>query len=116
MQGEGGKVGPDLSVIGQKLSKEALLESILNPSAAISHEYEVWLLRTKWEGFVSGILHSETADAVELLDATGATTRIETKDILERRKSTTSLMPTGLVAGLSVEELTNLVAYLGTLK
>lgn len=116
VQGEGGKVGPDLSVIGQKLSKEALLESILNPSAAISHEYEVWLLRTEWEGFVSGILHSETADAVELLDATGATTRIETKDILERRKSTTSLMPTGLVAGLSVEELTNLVAYLGTLK
>lgn len=116
VQGEGGTIGPDLSLIGKKLSKEALLESILNPSAAIAPEYEVWLFNTEDEGFVSGIIHSESEEAIELIDALTNITRIETKDILERRKTTTSLMPTGLTAGLSVEELTDLVAFLTTLK
>lgn len=116
VQGEGGTIGPDLSLIGQKLSKEALLESILNPSAAISHEYEVWLFHTENEGYVSGIIHGETEEAIELVDALTNITRIETKDIIERRKTTTSLMPTGLTAGLSVDELSDLVAFLETLK
>src|SRR5262249_4790588 len=37
--GEGGKIGPDLSSIGKKASRENLLESILFPSKAIADQY-----------------------------------------------------------------------------
>jgi putative heme-binding domain-containing protein len=43
-------LGPNLSEIGDKLSREGLLDSILNPSAGIAPEYYVWRLQTKTEG------------------------------------------------------------------
>jgi mono/diheme cytochrome c family protein len=46
VNGEGKSVGPDLSGIGAKLSPLALYESILAPSAAISHNYETWTVVT----------------------------------------------------------------------
>ena len=46
VKGEGKEVGPDLSEIGTKLSKEALYVSILDPSAGVSFNYETWLVRT----------------------------------------------------------------------
>ena len=40
VDGEGKDIGPDLSVIGDKLARQAMFESILYPSAAISHNFE----------------------------------------------------------------------------
>src|SRR5258708_27351522 len=46
--GEGKKsTGPDLSSIGGKLGKEAMLDAIPTPIAGISPEYDFWLLETK---------------------------------------------------------------------
>jgi len=114
--GEGKVVGPDLSTIGQKAGREALLQSILFPSAAISHEYEVWILETEWDGLLSGFIVSEDKNAVQFMDASGAVSPIKKEDILDRRKSKTSLMPTGLAAAMSAQDLSDLVAYLTTLK
>ncbi|MBL7647138.1 MAG: PQQ-dependent sugar dehydrogenase [Candidatus Hydrogenedentes bacterium] len=114
--GEGKVVGPDLSTIGQKAGREALLQSILYPSAAISHEYEVWILETEWDGLLSGFVVGEDENAVQFKDASGAVKPIKKADILDRRKSKTSLMPTGLAAAMSAQDLSDLVAYLTTLK
>lgn len=114
--GEGKVVGPDLSAIGQKFGREGLLESILYPSAAISHEYEVWILETEWDGLLSGFIVSEDKNTVQFKDASGAVKPIKKADILDRRKSKTSLMPTGLAAAMSAQDLSDLVAYLTTLK
>jgi putative membrane-bound dehydrogenase-like protein len=114
--GEGRDVGPDLSRIGGKLAREGLLESILNPSAAVGHEYQVWLVRTKSQGYVDGYIRSETQEAMELVDSNGNTIRIQASDIVSRTKSATSLMPTGLSSGMTTQQLVDLVAYLSTLK
>lgn len=114
--GQGKVVGPDLSAIGQKFGREGLLESILFPSAAISHEYEVWIVETEWDGLLSGFIVSEDKDTVQFKDASGAVKPIKKKDILDRRKSKTSLMPTGLAAAMSAQDLSDLVAFLTTLK
>jgi putative membrane-bound dehydrogenase-like protein len=114
--GEGKVVGPDLSTIGQKAGREALLQSILYPSAAISHEYEVWILETEWDGLLSGFVVSEDKETVQFKDASGAVKPIKKADILDRRKSKTSLMPTGLAAAMNAQDLSDLVAYLTTLK
>ena len=47
VDGIGKDVGPDLTEIGSKLSRHALYESILYPSAGISHNYETWTIVTK---------------------------------------------------------------------
>ncbi|HEV8131792.1 MAG TPA: PVC-type heme-binding CxxCH protein, partial [Acidobacteriota bacterium] len=54
------KVGPDLSTIGTKLGREGLVDSILNPSAGIAPEYQVWILETKTQGNVVGIIAEDT--------------------------------------------------------
>ena len=114
--GVGRDVGPDLTRIGAKLAREALFESILNPSAAVAHEYQVWLIRTKSRGYIDGYIRSESGEEMELVDSNGNATRIPTGDILSRVKSATSLMPTGLSSGMSTQQLRDLVEFLSTLK
>jgi len=116
VNGEGTQVGPELSVIGEKLGRDALLESILNPSAAVSHEYKVWIIDTTFEGLLSGFIRTESDEALELVDSGGNVTSIKIGDIVERRETGTSLMPDGLSSALSAQELVDVVAFLESLK
>lgn len=116
VQGEGREVGPDLSKIGEKLSKEGILESILNPSAAVSHEYVVWVVKTWDDGYLSGYIRAENDEEIELMDSGGNAIKIAKTDILERRKTNVSLMPTGLSAGMTAGDLADIVAYLSKLR
>ena len=114
--GEGRTVGPDLSRIGEKYGKDGLLESILNPSAAISHEYVVWVVDTRKGDVVTGYLRKDAADGIELVDSTGNVVALSASDIAGRYKSAMSLMPNGLAAGMTAQELADVVAFLESLK
>jgi putative heme-binding domain-containing protein len=116
VQGVGGNVGPDLSMIGKKASRENLFESILQPSKAIADQYVNWQIFSTRGAVVSGLLVEETADAVTLRDANGKDTRIDKKDIDTREKNFVSLMPDNLVGAITEEDLVDLVEYLTTLK
>ena len=61
VRGVGGNIGPDLSMIGKKASKENLFESILLPSKAIADQYLQWKVNTLDEKSVTGLLVAETA-------------------------------------------------------
>ncbi len=117
VRGVGGQVGPDLSSIGKKASRENLYESILIPSKAIADQYIQHSVTTTAEVTVSGLLVADTPTAITLRDANGKDTTINKKDILgEVRKLKTSIMPEDVVAALTEDELVDLVAYLETLK
>ena len=60
----GKDVGPDLSEIGSKLSREAMYTSILDPSAGISHNYENYIVVTASGQVINGLKMSETPDEV----------------------------------------------------
>src|SRR5262249_25405337 len=62
IQGSGGAVGPDLSMIGKKASKENLHESILLPSKAIADQYLTWIVETKAGLVVSGLIIEDTPE------------------------------------------------------
>src|SRR5205823_10626879 len=47
IRGNGGSIGPDLSMIGKKASRENLIESILYPSKAVADQYLNWNVETK---------------------------------------------------------------------
>ena len=116
-RGVGGQVGPDLSMIGKKASRENLYESLLQPSKAIADQYVQHQVVTTSEVTVTGLLVGETPDSITLRDANGKDTTIPKKEFAgEVRKLKTSIMPEDIIAALTEDELVDLVAYLETLK
>jgi putative heme-binding domain-containing protein len=116
VRGLGGQVGPDLSMIGKKASKENLFESILYPSKAVADQFINWQIDTTRGLSLSGLLVQETADSVTLRDGNGKDTKIAKKDIDSRTKNAKSLMPEDLVVYMTEDDLVDLVACLFELK
>ncbi len=69
VNGKGKEVGPDLSGIGAKLSRVAFYESILFPSAGISHNYENYSIALANGNVVSGVMTSSTDASVTIINA-----------------------------------------------
>jgi len=116
VRGEGIDFGPDLSEIGTKLGKDAIYESILDPSVGISFGYEAWQLELKNGDEPYGFIASETADELAIKAVGGIVTRYKKSDIVRRQKQKLSIMPAGLQQTMTVQELVDLVEYLAGLK
>jgi putative heme-binding domain-containing protein len=113
---KGAEVGPALSEIGAKLGKDALYESILDPSAGIEVGYEAWQITLKSGDDLVGIVKSDTEDELIIKDAKAITSHIKKSDIASRRQLKTSLMPADLQKAMSTQDLVDLVEYLSSLK
>jgi putative heme-binding domain-containing protein len=114
--GEGKEVGPDLSEIGSKLSKDALYVSILDPSAGINFNYETHTLLLADGTVLNGIVVSQTDDEITLKDAEAIVRKIPRDEIEDMKKQPISLMPADLQKSLTAENLVDVVEYLTTLK
>ena len=113
---EGKEVGPNLSEIGSKLSREAMFESILYPSAGISHNYENWAVLADSGTAVTGLKTSETADSITITNSEGLARTIPKDEVDEIRKMSISVMPNDLQKLMTVQELVDVTEYLSTLK
>ena len=107
---------PGLSEIGSKLGKDAIFDSILNPNAGISMGFETTELKLKNGSSALGIVRSETDGNVVLVLPGGVTNTFKKDQIAGRTKLPVSMMPSGLQALFSQEDLVNLVEYLYSLK
>jgi putative heme-binding domain-containing protein len=116
VNGEGKEVGPDLSEIGSKLSREDMLVAILNPSAAISHNYETYGLLDVDGRVLSGLLINQTDREVTIRNAEGIDETVATEDIEQLKKQPLSLMPADLQKAMSLQNLVDLVDYLASLR
>lgn len=116
VRGEGKEVGPDLSEIGSKLSKEAMFVSILDPSAGISHNYETYSVILESGNIVSGLKVSETDDSITIRSAESIDKVISKDEIDEIVKSNVSLMPADLQKTMSEQDLVDVVEFMSTLK
>lgn len=116
VNGEGKEVGPNLSEIGAKLAKQALFESIVYPSAGISHNYESWTIALTNGTTATGIIVSEDDNKLSLRGNDALVRSFDKKDIEERVKNKISLMPADLAKLLSPDEMADIVEYLQTLK
>ena len=105
VNGSGKEVGPDLSEIGSKLSREAFFESILFPSAGISHNYETWTASTVDGNVITGIKVSETPSELVLRGSDSISRTLKKSEIDELKKQSTSLMPADLQKTMTAEEL-----------
>lgn len=116
VRGEGKEVGPDLSEIGSKLSKEAFYVSILDPSAGISHNFETYTFLLEDGGVLNGILVSQTDAEFQVKTAEAIVRKIPADQVSEFKKSPVSLMPADLQKLLTAQNLVDVVEYLTTLK
>jgi len=116
VNGAGKDVGPGLSEIGKKLSREAMLEAILYPSAAIDHNYETYVVELKSGGIQQGLKISETAEDLTLKDAQAILRTFKRAEVESVTRSPVSLMPADLAKALTAQELTDVVEYLLTLR
>ena len=116
VNGQGKEVGPNLSEIGDKLSRQAFFQSILFPSAAISHNYESYAVQTADGEVVTGLLVSRTADAVSIKSSDSIIRTFKTDAIDAFAMQEISLMPADLQKVMSADDLVDVVAYLVTLK
>jgi putative heme-binding domain-containing protein len=116
VRGEGKEVGPDLSEIGSKLSKEAMFVSILDPSAGISHNYESYTVILESGNVVAGIIVSRTDAELTLRNAEAIDKTYQMSDVEELIKSSVSIMPADLQKSMSAGDLVDIVAFISTLK
>jgi putative heme-binding domain-containing protein len=112
----GKDVGPNLSEIGNKATHDFLYESILFPSAAIAHNYETWRLELENGNVVTGIIVSETKDAISIKTAEAIVQTYKPSDIESKTQLKVSLMPADLQKLMTTEDLVDVVEYLTTLK
>ncbi len=112
----GKEVGPNLSEIGSKLSREAMFTSILDPSAGISHNFENYIVLTDSGQVINGLKMSETADAVVIRTAEAIDRNISKEEIETMKISEKSIMPENLHHTIDQKGLIDIVEYMSTLK
>jgi putative heme-binding domain-containing protein len=115
VKGDGVNFGPELSEIGDKLSREALYTSVLFPDQGISFGFEGYRLQLNDGSTAVGKIASETAEKVDLQYMSTQQT-VAKENIVSRVKLESSLMPSSLQASMSEQELIDLVEYLASLK
>ena len=98
------------------MGKDALYESILDPSAGISFGFEAWQINLKDGDEAYGLIVSDTPDEIAVKAVGGVVTRYAKANIASRTKQKLSIMPSGLQQAMTRQELVDLVEYLASLK
>jgi putative membrane-bound dehydrogenase-like protein len=105
------EVGPDLATVTGR-SPEDLLLHILDPNREVAANYVNYSVATADGRVVTGLIAEETASAITLKRAEGATDVIPRDRIEQIAASGQSLMPEGLEKGLTPQDLADLIAFL----
>ncbi len=115
IRGEGGAAGPDLSGIGESRSAAYLRESIVNPGAAVPEGYLLVTVIPNSGARVTGVRVNEDSFSIQIRDDAGRSYSYWKNVAQVERQTGKSPMPS-YQGQLSDMELTDLVAYLASLK
>jgi len=92
------------------------VESILFPSNSIARDYDLNSFQLTDGTSVLGLIKGRSAEGVTIVEASGQSRLLPQESIAASTQLTTSLMPSGLDAMFSEQELLDLVAFLRSLK
>jgi len=107
----GNDIGPNLATIRQ-WNPDQVLINILDPNREVAPNFFNYLVETKDGRTIDGIIAEENAASVTLKRAGGVQERVLRRDIAQLTSSSLSLMPEGLEAAISVEQMADLIAFL----
>ncbi|MDB6152980.1 MAG: hypothetical protein JWL90_1433 [Chthoniobacteraceae bacterium] len=108
---QGAEFGPDLTAFGKTQPREVILNSMLNPSAEISHGFEGNRLETNDGIIIEGIVMTN-GDPVLIKSIGGQTQTVPRKLIKVITPMTRSLMFSADTLGLTPQSIADIAAYL----
>lgn len=114
MGSEGGSVGPNLSKIGGTLSREQILQALIEPSARLSPGFGTVSLKLKDGQEVTGTLAKENAEELVITTSDAEPLVIPVSRIAKRENMPSSMPPMGSL--LSKREIRDVVEFLSGLK
>ncbi len=106
----GGKVGPDITG-ANRTDLNYLLETIVDPNAVIPNEYRTSEIETKDGRSLTGVV-KVMGDKSVLLQTANELVTLPRDEIASQRQTELSMMPEGLLAPLSDQEVRDLIYYL----
>jgi len=110
LHGAGGDIGPELTG-ANRLDLDYLLENVVDPNALIGHDYQLTMVRLTDGRVLSGIIEQSGDQTVTVTMLTGSET-VQRSDIAGMDRLDVSMMPEGLLDGLTEIEVQNLLKYL----
>ena len=109
--GEGGNVGPDLTGY-ERGSLAFWVDNIVYPSLEIREGYANYTARLRSGQIVVGMMDAQTPAGVVLRDMAGQKTSLRKGEIESLEANPVSVMPEGLLGGMSDDELRDFFAFL----
>ena len=109
--GEGNAVGPELTGYDRG-SLDFWVDNIVYPSLEIREGFASYTARLQNGQMLSGMLDSQSVQEVVLRDLGGQKTRLRQADLASLEASPVSIMPEGILAGLSDAAVCHLFAYI----
>lgn len=113
---EGANFGPDLTHVGSKYDRAQLLENIAEPSKTIAQGFAASFVKVKHGEPQIGLLISRNDTELVLRTGPGVDVKIPAADVERVTTQTQSLMPEGLLSGLTAQQAADLLEYLQSLK
>src|SRR6185369_2804345 len=104
-------VGPNLATIRQ-WNPEQVLINILDPNREVAPNFIGYTIETKDGRTLDGLIVDDSAASLTLKRADGLTDTVLRRDIVQLSGSGLSLMPEGLEAAITVEQMADLIAFL----
>jgi cytochrome c oxidase cbb3-type subunit III len=123
VEGKGGRVGPDLTSVGGSRTRDAIIDSVRNPSRRLawgltestkefSQEYETITVVTADGKEIKGVTLNEDSFSVQMMDASEQIYLLEKDKLRSFKKSRESFMPVYKPDLLSDKDLEDIVAFL----
>src|SRR5262249_48378827 len=116
VDGRGMRMGPELTTVGRQRSAAYLRESIVSPGADLTPGYTTITVVTKEGRRIVGTRRALDDFSVQLMDRSEAYYSFQKSDVTSIKQDYTSLMPNPYGRLFSATELTDLVAYLTSLR
>jgi cytochrome c oxidase cbb3-type subunit III len=123
VNGKGGRLGPELSAVGASRTREAIIDSVRNPSRRLAwglteatkefpQEYETVTVVTADGKQIKGVTLNEDSFSVQIMDTSEQIHLLEKDKLKSFQKTRESAMPQYNTDTLSDKDLEDIVAFL----
>lgn len=111
IRGEGATIAADLSNLSHR-DPAAVLRDIREPSAAINPDYVAYNVETRDGDSLTGFIRAQSAETLRIIAGDGKERVVAQINVVSLRPSGVSLMPAGLIDGLSEADVRSLLTFL----